>query len=203
MTAAVSQMVSHRPCSTAAVVKYRPTTSHWNRGFVSTVCTSMASSTSTTAAVSQRPGRRNGTSFAARRSASDTISAGTAWVISMASSRRQQCVTADSEVFRSFVGRHCLFHDVPIRQGKVNTRTSVPRCGRRDGTTYGGSVPNSSLALAVESTATARIPQHGGAPRTRPIQLVVFAPAGLVGLLAELAGVVDGVRLGVVCYRPV
>ncbi len=55
MTAAVSQSVSPRPRSTAAVVKYSPTTSHWNASLRATEWAASASSARTRARRSTGP----------------------------------------------------------------------------------------------------------------------------------------------------
>ena len=52
-------------------VKYWPTTPHWKRRLVSSVCTSIAASSSVTPAETQRPGRRGAARRASSRSASE------------------------------------------------------------------------------------------------------------------------------------
>jgi hypothetical protein len=63
MATTVSRIVSARPSSTRLDRKYLPIMSHWKRGFVTRVCTSIATRRSTTAAASHRPGWRTGTAL--------------------------------------------------------------------------------------------------------------------------------------------
>ncbi|MGW0790162.1 hypothetical protein ACWD04_18385 [Streptomyces sp. NPDC002911] len=61
ITKPVSHKVSSSPSSTAAVVKYPPTTSHWKARLRTTELTTIAKTSSAAAAVSQRPVCRRGT----------------------------------------------------------------------------------------------------------------------------------------------
>ncbi len=61
ITTPVSHRVRSSPSSTAAPVKYWPTTSHWKARLRTTELTTIAKSSSATAADSRRPTRRRGT----------------------------------------------------------------------------------------------------------------------------------------------
>jgi hypothetical protein len=59
----VSSIVRTRPCSTWCEKKKSPTTLHWKCGLVTALRTSANAIRTTSAAATQRPGRRTGTAL--------------------------------------------------------------------------------------------------------------------------------------------
>src|SRR5579859_3010197 len=63
MATTVSSSVRPSPAMISCAAKYWPTVSQWNRGLVTSACTSIANSTRTTAAGTHRPGCLTGTAL--------------------------------------------------------------------------------------------------------------------------------------------